>query len=507
MKKLTALLIALLLVSSAAVGCGAPSGTQTRSPSNAASETPGEQTAPASGEQTAPASGEPSASVTASPEETDIKLFDYDVSEYVEIPDLSTLRITRSEVEEKAKEYYEELLEDYPIISDKTEGTVEEGDTTYIYFKGTLIVVDDDVFLDLGATGIPALDALTGDSIPEDSPVAYDLTLPDDFTLPPFIVREDGQLEKELKGANVRVILTAVGGDAVKGTVSKVHVRLEYVFSGGTYDESRSDTGFELTIGSNNFIPGFESGMIGMPVEKGSTRILSIAFPVPYSSNPAFSGEKVDFEVRIVSVKSTSYFDLDDPDALAAFKEEYLADNPGESFDYKNKAELMAEYGSRAIATIAYNMIIDGVKIIKTNEKEMAEYREVIKEQLIRSCSNYVYSYIGRMLTEEEVIGYFFNGSKEDFDAEVEESAIDFLGRHLTFFGIARQVGIKEASEDDINAYLAGKVEYYKGLGYTVTKEDLMDLVYGGRAEIIKEMLINDLLDYLAKNVRVVEDE
>ena len=67
-------------------------------------------------------------------------------------------------------------------------------------------------------------------------------------------------------------------------------------FSGGTA------TGYDLTIGSGAFIPGFEEGLIG--AEIGKQINLNLTFPEKYN-NADLAGQDVVFEVKINYVTRT----------------------------------------------------------------------------------------------------------------------------------------------------------------------------------------------------------
>ena len=62
-------------------------------------------------------------------------------------------------------------------------------------------------------------------------------------------------------------------------------------FDGGTAK------GFDLTIGSNSFIPGFEDGLIGK--KPGETVDLNLKFPDDYKNSEELKGAKVVFTVKI----------------------------------------------------------------------------------------------------------------------------------------------------------------------------------------------------------------
>jgi trigger factor len=74
-------------------------------------------------------------------------------------------------------------------------------------------------------------------------------------------------------------------------------------FDGGTSDHAH------LTVGSGEFIPGFEEQLIGM--KKGETREIEVTFPKDYQSEE-LAGKKAQFEVTILHVDGPNQGELDD---------------------------------------------------------------------------------------------------------------------------------------------------------------------------------------------------
>ena len=74
-------------------------------------------------------------------------------------------------------------------------------------------------------------------------------------------------------------------------------------FEGGTSDHAH------LTVGSGEFIPGFEEQLIGM--KKGETREIDVTFPKDYQSEE-LAGKKAQFEVTILHVDGPNAGELDD---------------------------------------------------------------------------------------------------------------------------------------------------------------------------------------------------
>lgn len=77
---------------------------------------------------------------------------------------------------------------------------------------------------------------------------------------------------------------------------------------GKEFDGGSSDS-YDLVIGSNSFIDGFESGLIG--VKKGETKVLNLKFPEDYGKDE-FNGKDVEFTVTVNKISTTVYPELTD---------------------------------------------------------------------------------------------------------------------------------------------------------------------------------------------------
>jgi trigger factor len=86
-------------------------------------------------------------------------------------------------------------------------------------------------------------------------------------------------------------------GLSFKGTIDGV------AFPGGTADHAH------LTVGSGEFIPGFEEQLVGM--KKGETKTVKVTFPADYAQAD-LSGKAADFEVTILHVDGPNAGDLND---------------------------------------------------------------------------------------------------------------------------------------------------------------------------------------------------
>ncbi len=109
-------------------------------------------------------------------------------------------------------------------------------------------------------------------------------------------------------------------------------------FDGGTAQ------GYDLTIGSGNFIAGFEDGLIG--VMPGETVDLDLSFPEVYPNNPDLAGQPVVFTVTVnfiepeqdgvLSDEVISNFGIDgvtNEEELRQYAYDYLNENAQQNYE------------------------------------------------------------------------------------------------------------------------------------------------------------------------------
>lgn len=110
------------------------------------------------------------------------------------------------------------------------------------------------------------------------------------------------EITEEILKEEINYRMSDVTEDVTEGTVEEGDVaNIDYVgkkddvaFDGGTA------AGYDLTIGSGTFIPGFEEGLVGVKI--GDTVDLNLTFPEQYHSAD-LAGAEVVFTVTVNSVK------------------------------------------------------------------------------------------------------------------------------------------------------------------------------------------------------------
>ncbi len=122
----------------------------------------------------------------------------------------------------------------------------------------------------------------------------------------PDVVVEDAEIDSEIAGVQTRnariqtATRPAVNGDTVV-------MDFEGFVDGVAFEGGKGES-YELTLGSNTFIPGFEEKLQGMSA--GEERDLDLQFPDNYKEDLA--GKPVVFKVKVIEVKEKLMPELDD---------------------------------------------------------------------------------------------------------------------------------------------------------------------------------------------------
>src|SRR5690606_13875452 len=98
------------------------------------------------------------------------------------------------------------------------------------------------------------------------------------------------------------------GDDAVVENGDRLGLSFVGKIDGVEFEGGKSDHA-HLTVGSGEFIPGFEEQLVGM--KKDETRTISVTFPADYQ-NKDLAGKAAEFDVTILHVDGPNQGELDD---------------------------------------------------------------------------------------------------------------------------------------------------------------------------------------------------
>lgn len=252
-------------------------------------------------------------------------------------------------------------------------------------------------------------------------------------------------------------------------------------FDGGTAK------GYDLVIGSNSFIDGFEDGLIGVAV--GETVDLPLTFPENYFSED-LAGKEVVFTVTVNEIKRVP--ELTDELANTISDGEYT-----DAESYRNSVREMLEESneSQKESYIKSELLTQVANISKINEypQEMIDYG-------FNNTVSYYKDYAEEYSMEyEDFLATYMGMTEEEFNEEVTSFVQQSLQQEMYLKAIAETEGM-EISDDE---YTAGCERYASDYGYETTEELIADY---GESVIRISLLQEKVLDFLMDNA-VIEVE
>lgn len=245
----------------------------------------------------------------------------------------------------------------------------------------------------------------------------------------------------------------------------------------GVAFEGGSQEGANLTIGSNSFIDGFETGLIGKKV--GEKTELNLTFPENYSGSKELAGQDVVFEVKINYLCKV-------PELTEDYVKQYLTDY--ESVDaYKEYIKgVVADEKKTAAENKVWQTAVENAKISEYPQKDIDE----VTQNMLDYYQSMADSYNMDLAT---TLSYF--GTSEDtFAKDVLETVKQSLAQKWVAIAIADKEGIQIT--DKIYQEKAG--EYAAEYGYA-SQEDMEKAVEP--EELKEQMLVDQGRQYVLDNI------
>ncbi len=204
-------------------------------------------------------------------------------------------------------------------------------------------------------------------------------------------------------------------------------------FAGGTA------SGYELTIGSGQFIAGFEDGVIGMEI--GETKDLDLKFPDPYEPNPDLSGAPVVFTVTLHEISEPKVPELTD---------EYVAglgltdcSTVSEYKDYVR--ERLFEQRQANFEVERENAAVEALESSSSFEEPPEGMVNRIYDILLSNAE----AYAGMYQTEVgDYVAGVYGGAAEDYQDTLREQAQIITRRYIMLAAVADKEDITVTDEE-----------------------------------------------------------
>ena len=295
----------------------------------------------------------------------------------------------------------------------------------------------------------------------------------------------DADVEKEIDGMRDRIAekvsvtdRAAQEGDTVN--IDFVGKKDGEEFEGGSAEK------FDLTLGSHQFIPGFEESVVGMKI--GEVRDINVTFPEDYQAEN-LKGQKAVFTVTLHSIQGKQLPALDDEFAKK------MGSDSLEAYRAKVRERLEKNAASRALNETE-NSIIE--EIAKGASAEIPD--AMIERQEVASMQRMEYNLMYQGIKMEDYLKYI-GTTRDEYKKNFEEEAKKNVLHQLIVEKIIELEKI-EATQEEIDAKIE---EQAKSVGKTAAEyKKTMD---PRQAEYLEsDIKVTKLFDFLQANNEMVTE-
>ena len=260
----------------------------------------------------------------------------------------------------------------------------------------------------------------------------------------------------------------------------------------GTVDGVKFDggeaEGFDLTLGSGQFIPGFEDQVVGMNI--GEKKDVNVTFPENYQAE-ALKGKAAVFAVTLNALQAKELPELTD---------EFIKDATGSATveEYKAKTkERLQKQADRRANDATENSILEAIAANAEAEIPQA----MIEREIDSLVQKFEYQLMYQGLKLEDYLN-FLKVSLADFRKNYEEQAKKNVMNQLIISHIVKEEKI-EATAEEVDAKVAEQAasvgketeEYKKNM-------DPRQLDY-----ISSDIVITKLFDFLKANNEMYKED
>ena len=287
------------------------------------------------------------------------------------------------------------------------------------------------------------------------------------------------EVDEELDSLRSRFaeIVEKENGDVEEGNIAVID--FEGFVDGKAFEGGKGEE-YPLEIGSNTFIPGFESQLVG--AKKGETREIKVKFPEEYVDN--LKGKDAMFKVTVKEIRSRVLPELNDE-----FFKDLGYDN------IKTADELKKELESQIRARKekdAENKYIDDLMSAAISKMTVEINEEIIHDEIHRMMHDLSHRLEMQGITLDN---YFkFSGiTEEAFHEQAKPEAINRIkSRYLLDEIIAKEK--LEATDEEVISHANEQAKLYG-----TTANEIIEM-YGGLEVVKYDVLIH-------KAIKVLEEE
>ena len=295
------------------------------------------------------------------------------------------------------------------------------------------------------------------------------VTLPEDFAAIPLKKADIEPTEEDIQSLwdnlleSNRIQQPVTGRAAEDGDIANIDYSGTVdgvVFTGGTAE------GYDLTLGSGTFIPGFEDQIVGHNI--GDSFDVTVTFPDDYGDSTdeagntiTLSGKEAVFRVTLNSLAVSVL-----PEATDAWVEE----NFGASNDLHTVAELDQYFHDNLYTSNLTNAVVDYL----TENSQVSSIPDVVRNYQVCSQLSYYNSYasmFGYETLDEFLSGFMGYDNADALLADTEQDVLNSCNQLLIFQAVAESLDLAP-TDAELEAYASYTESMGEGYVHLLALQD-----------------------------------
>lgn len=287
---------------------------------------------------------------------------------------------------------------------------------------------------------------------------------------------------KATQAKNARIV-PVEGKAAKKGNI--VTIDFDGSVDGVPFDGGKGE-GYELELGSNTFIPGFEDQLIGK--KAGADVDVTVTFPEEYHA-PDLAGKEALFKVKIHDIKARELPDIDDDFASEVSEFDTL-----EEYKKDIRAKL-EEKAAQKVKTETENAAIE--KVVEGCKVDIPE--AMINEQIDRMSQDFAQRLQYQGLDFKTYLQYT-GSTPEAFRENMKPQAEKQLKTTLVLEAIAKAEKI-DITDEEVNDKISEMAKQYN-----MEADKLKELMQEADIKGVRdELAMNRVIDMIVNKAKIAK--
>ena len=283
-------------------------------------------------------------------------------------------------------------------------------------------------------------------------------------------------------------------------------------FDSGTNMEDKKPTA--LGLGSSEFVPGFEAGLVGViPSETSKDNPVHVIcrYPSWYKSS-SLAGKEVVFEVYVVYAVEHSFpeynVDFVKNELMYKFKEDFYASDAARLAEFEEYVRdymetSMKDTVQEATYSALWDYLLERIEFKTLPQMEIDYYYNSYLTEF-ENYYDYYKTYGADVGTFDEFVRESMGLDKEDGDwqAEMTRAATDNVKYDVVRFAIAQMENMKTINDEELDEEIKYWIEYY-GENYqtTVTKAEVLKNL--GELNLRRSAMTSKMHEFLLERVTI----